>query len=666
MVTIKVIPDLSASDSTEAQWAHRLKEILETSLRPNDSGEITIHASVTCYGYGDRVNDVDIVVFGQFNPGLRRTMFTRVKEGDALTTPAKETVFFNDFCIILEVKSSPAGRAYATGQHLIVRYGDGEKDATEQNEQQKQAFRKMLEGEHGLSCHITNLIWLTSFAKEELPQGPRNLIGHDVTLDDLLKHILRQRPPFRARSGPAAYFATYSRDRFDTETFHECLKRWQEKVIIVGSMTREKVERITQGLLHDQQYAKEIGRKLVLVRGRAGTGKTIKLLRIAHDLIRDRAARVVLLTYNKALASDIKRLCYFTKINSGTGTFEVRTIHSYLHQLVQVAGVDQEIEIRDFLTKYDEFVEVTLSMLADGTISTDDKAQLLRRPGLSADYVLVDEGQDWPENEQELLFQLYGTASLVVTDGIDQLVRRPQNARWIDSAGKDNCHLPPPEKKSLRQKPNLNIFNRAFCDAMGVEWELRNNDSLQGGQVIIVDGPYTQALHDSLYAECMKSGNLAYEQLMMVPPTLVNREDMGNGKVARHFLLLEEWEEWGLRVWDGTNPQVRKDYPNDPNEFRVVQYDSCRGLEGWIGVCHFLDDFFSYKQREWEAPKETLVFDIATERRRFAAQWCMIPFTRAIDTLVITLNDKSSYVRSVLRAIYEDSGIVEWRTGGKE
>ncbi|WP_461671293.1 DNA/RNA helicase domain-containing protein, partial [Mycobacterium tuberculosis] len=110
--------------------------------------------------------------------------------------------------------------------------------------------------------------------------------------------------------------------------------------IDIGQLTRNRLERITRKLLKDQQYAQAIGNKLVVIRGRAGTGKTIKLLHVAYELCQ-RDHRCLILTYNKALVSDIKRLIALAGIKDdiATATIEVKTIHSFMHDILIGFGI---------------------------------------------------------------------------------------------------------------------------------------------------------------------------------------------------------------------------------------------------------------------------------------------------------------------------------------
>lgn len=89
---------------------------------------------------------------------------------------------------------------------------------------------------------------------------------------------------------------------------------------------------------------------------------------------------------------------------------------------------------------------------------------------------------------------------------------------------------------------------------------------------------------------------------------------------------------------------------------RIVQYDSCRGLEGWTVINYAFDDFWAYKYQQWlSSPQEPGgLFDTPEERASaIASRWAMIPLTRAMDTLVINISDQPSRLRDALMKVRE-------------
>ncbi|HAZ27663.1 TPA: RNA helicase, partial [Candidatus Acetothermia bacterium] len=80
-----------------------------------------------------------------------------------------------------------------------------------------------------------------------------------------------------------------------------------------------------------------LGSQLLLFRGRGGAGKTVNLLRVAHHLYQEKRARVLILTYNKALVADIARLFAIMGIRDGLETqrISIQQIQSYVSDLLR-------------------------------------------------------------------------------------------------------------------------------------------------------------------------------------------------------------------------------------------------------------------------------------------------------------------------------------------
>jgi hypothetical protein len=140
--------------------------------------------------------------------------------------------------------------------------------------------------------------------------------------------------------------------------------------------------------------------------------------------------------------------------------------------------------------------------------------------------------------------------------------------------------------------------------------------------------------------------------LVCVPPS-----DVTEPSGRRASRTARQLRRWGYAVWDGWDEAVRHE-PADNGEIRVVQYHSMRGLEGWCTLLVGLDD--AYANRLSHPNLEP------GDRRRpedVAKAWVMMALTRAVQTLVITLNDPHSEVAAWLEAAVKASphGTAEWR-----
>jgi hypothetical protein len=124
--------------------------------------------------------------------------------------------------------------------------------------------------------------------------------------------------------------------------------------------------------------------------------------------------------------------------------------------------------------------------------------------------------------------------------------------------------------------------------------------------------------------------------------------------------------ESGKAVWDASALDVRSHFPTDRDALRIVQYDSCRGLEGWTVINYAFDEFWKYKYEQWLASPQELggLFDTPEERAAaFASRWATIPLTRAMDTLVLNISTQPSAVRDALKKVHDRrNDFVEWIT----
>lgn len=662
MIGVKII---GTPGTPEYEAAETLKAIFERDTTAREHGSILIASGVTCFGQATK--DIDLVVFGHTKGAFARQLWTkaRLRGNDELDDADYRWVNVKNFCFCIEVKDHEDVEFQMS--RALVQYKGKLHDVTYQSERQKYALLGFLRDSLNWSPYICNFIWFRNLDRTAIPKKvPHNWMHSAPTLNYMLNLACDQQiPTYSPKDNSYIFSCAKSLDPEDAvKEFEQALTSFAHVWDNLGKLTRDRLERITKTLLKDQQYAQAIGKKLVVIEGRAGTGKTIKLLHIAHDLCVEQDQRCLILTYNNALVSDIHRLIALAKINNdvAAATIEIKTVHSFLRSLMIGFGILEPSVGRKFLDDYDSYKQQFLDYLTNGVITRGDIQKLMkeRHDEVAWDVVLIDEAQDWPNDEKDILFTFFKYHNFVIADGIDQLIRSQQRTNWKSGIEYQRTH----EKRSLRQKANLCRFQRQYADTVGVSWDLLPKDDLLGGKIVIIAREYDVQLHQQLLAECEASGNKPYEMLFIVPPSLVLREKQVNG-VVRQFALTQQWKEWGIRIWDGTADELRSAYPKNVDEFRLVQYESCRGLEGWTVVCLWMDDFIEYKKATFtEATEGQMALALQSEaekRRDFAYKWSMIPLTRAVDTLVITLKDPKSEFAQTLRKVAERcQDFVEW------
>ena len=679
-------------ETDEYKDALVLKEIFARDIPKEVNGRILIISNATLFGQD--IKDVDIIALGSFEKfSLRLKTRSKSREAgskeDVIDDEIKERlVFINNFCFVIECKKHPTEHIQLNGLDLLVKYGNKVFDVTHQSEKQKYSLKSFLEERLNFSPFIANFIWLRNVSWQSIKEMVRNdaeiFTSHNYLpstfkVGFIFQLACIQRIPFTSlddRTNQLKNYSSFSslkrNEKIDFDRISEVFEIFEKVRDGVGQLTRKKIEHITKNFLDNQQYAQAIGKKLLIISGKAGTGKTIRLLKIACDIAINQGARCLILTYNLALVSDIKRCLALAEIPDGIDdyTVNITTLHKFMYELFFGFGIGVVTEqfdngksatyVEKFLLNYLRYLEELTEYLKEGIINVADINDAIKRnhDAVAWDYILIDESQDWADEEKDILFKIFGSEKLIIADGIDQLIRTQTKCNWTRRLRPDIDFHKTYGRKGLRQEVNLVTFVNKVAQKLNITWEVEPKEELIGGKVIISSHEYDKELHDQLYKQCILMGNKAYEMMFLVPPSLVEKK----GK-TRRFLYTEKFFEMGVKLWDGTNSDLRTEYPVELNQHRLLQYESCRGLEGWTVVCLEFDQFIQYKLETFNEEKghELALESFEEKRDRFVYLWSLIPLTRAIDTLVLTIKDKDSRIHSILREIYEENpDFIQW------
>ena len=112
-------------------------------------------------------------------------------------------------------------------------------------------------------------------------------------------------------------------------------------------------------------------------------------------------ARVLILTFNRALAADLRRLWTLQGYpDEGMTGLRVRTTMSYSYGVLRALEV-LSADADDFTVRYKEYKRYALELFAGGALCPDDIGRLGAEDPAAflCDYVFIDESQDWPEDE---------------------------------------------------------------------------------------------------------------------------------------------------------------------------------------------------------------------------------------------------------------------------
>ncbi len=618
---------------------------------------IDLLAGVKCHGQA-ATKDLDLVILATFPSKARFNPFLSFLRRRDNQWVKPSSVHVESLCVIVELKHSDPADVRFIGTRLEVYYRNNRRpswhNASEQSHKQVFALKKYIESQGQSAPFITNLIWLINVEKDQLPPRPHNIIGANMNWELLLNVACQMCAPeedgaeWVTRAWPAGFAA-------------DCrvLVRVLTQKIEPTRLDKVRMARICEAAIR-QEWLDDLGKKQIIFRGRGGTGKTMLLLQLAWRAFSDTGVRTLILTYNTALLADIRRL--LTLVCDAQGVkdrgVQAQSIMSFFASAFR--GLGLLADDRDFLENY-----VALKAEALTLITKEDIAALLRErtEAFGWDLVFVDEAQDWPQDERDLLRLFYLSSQFVIADGLDQFVRGQALCDWQHGVAKSAVQVAN-LTTCLRMKTNLAHFANQFASALGLAgWKLNANVQAPGGRVIIVEGNYfgISSLHNHLVEMNAADGNQPVDMLMCVPPSLVLRHE---GEQPRSIVAGRLVAD-GFAVWDGVSTAVRDSYPTSVSQLRVVQYDSCRGLEGWVTIALGLDDFYQHKRDTWQPPpaEPGSLTDDPEEIHRHAGRWLMIPVSRAVDTLVIQVQSGSSRVRDALsQAAAACADFVEWQT----
>jgi superfamily I DNA and RNA helicase len=189
-------------------------------------------------------------------------------------------------------------------------------------------------------------------------------------------------------------------------------------------LDRRRMDRIVKAAL-PETWLDDLGRKQIVIRGRGGVGKTVILLQMAYRAFDREQIRSLVLTYNKALVADMRRTMALLGVPRSVenGGICIDTVHAFIGRLMHGLGIIKNYD--GFLETYEERKKVLLDYIHTKAVSQSDVDDLVTRNPAEFlwDIVFVDEGQDWPANEIEILRTIYGPERIAVADGIDQFVR---------------------------------------------------------------------------------------------------------------------------------------------------------------------------------------------------------------------------------------------------
>ena len=660
---VEILGNIKGSEYEAAEKLKTLFLNIWPDLAKSKNDRLVVFVGYTVHEA--RIKDIDLIVIGDFADN-RNVQFPidpsqpSTRRGDT----SKKTFEVKNFVIVMEVKSNDPRYVRFSGGNALVKYSNRESwhSVTDQSRGQLYSFKNHLKSKQVDGLFVSNLIFFTQLEHSNLPDGGfDNFIASNTSIETILYKAHSQFATYKSRQ-PDETTMAYAKDNYEIKKLYEIMEE-----VRPTPLDRRRMDQMASAQWR-RKWLDDIGKKQIIIRGRAGTGKTVALMQLADHAFRIHNKRSLLITYNLALVADLNRLKGLMGIPDDliNGGISISTIHSLIGKLTRRMGISGD----GFYNRFEDIKNEILDHIRHGSVTQEDVEQYKRSfpQDFRFDVVFVDEGQDWPDNEIEILRWFFGLQNIVVADGVDQYVRtrtntRPGNTKGWDRGLEPDSYVRHSLRKGVRMKNNLAVFMADVAwDVFKLDkWDVDPDDKAVGGRVLILEGNLVSRpdVYKELYEQARDEGNSPIDMLACVPPNMVKRS-----KEYEYSVVGKNYGNDGIKCWDACSDIVRKEVLPSKDAFRIVQYQSSRGLEGWTVFLFRFDEFWNVKYNEGlgtaKSRGEMFPEDYA---RRYAGQWMMIPMSRAIDTLVINLGHRDSTIKDDLLKIYEKGGhdCIEWR-----
>ena len=225
------------------------------------------------------------------------------------------------------------------------------------------------------------------------------------------------------------------------------------------------------------------------------------------------------------------------------------------------------------------------------------------------------------------------------------MVRTFTPARWFEGVDKKDRRFEQ-LKKCVRQKSSLAGFLKSMSVKFDSEWDGEIFTRASGGNLILNCGNFeSTGVFEDLATNCKMQGIENIDWLVMIPPSAVIQGAPKSTTISSFF------NSKGFKALDLVEEKNRKEIYSDTEAFRVIQYESCRGLEGWVAVLYRFDDFLEMKLNSQFNINTAIPYsfeDLDIKSKQFVWNWFSMVFSRAMDTVVLNVNNPSYGIGRVI------------------
>ena len=468
-----------------------------------------------------------------------------------------DQIALHSAALMVEVKSHDARGIKIDHGDLYVKYGNHWECPTARLIEQARTASTFLSAQLDFKSWIISFIYLPNIREGDVAISDwsirRSLIFRDTSYDELIRRAISQ----------AGVWSNNANDNlFGTPRYSNLLKgdllnkvsRYYEQ-LKPTALEQEKLEIISASYVNENRsgWAAELGVNTIAFTGRAGTGKTVKLLRTAHDLAIDNMDNVLFLTFNKALARDLQRLMQLQRISSGEA-ITILTLDQLLYRLGEELGIIQAVH-EEAKTRAKYYLKLREKL----AIAVADPNTLTRLRRITRDYsvLMIDEAQDWFQDERDILLSLFRPSQLVIAVGTDQCLRAPSSANWKGDISNQGASLIiESDNRALRQTSNLSVFNNSLAERLRLRWQIEPNSEALGGQIYLFE-KFDKKIINLLLEDYNKQSDKQNGDYALIDHLLL----AGKGATKKDNTVLGLLKSMKIPYWDALHEYDRNSLP---------------------------------------------------------------------------------------------------------
>lgn len=207
--------------------------------------------------------------------------------------------------------------------------------------------------------------WIKSSGTKEKKQNDYMILNKSIDWKNIIVSAYKRSSYFKNVGNKSINCFYLSENNLSLDELANRLIEKANEQTSVGILTKKKIDNITKGVKNTEKIQSLQGEKLCLITGKAGSGKTLALMRALYGIV-SQNVHARFLTYNNLLAIDIKQyIRNVGGVNSKNAAIE--TLHKFFYKLskkMHVCSLLENDRIQEILDVLEERIRIAENILS--------------------------------------------------------------------------------------------------------------------------------------------------------------------------------------------------------------------------------------------------------------------------------------------------------------